>query len=86
MPKNKYRCPVCGYIAEIDKEEKTVMVFLPPGARTFPQVGHRCELPKAVDQIVLSKLEKLDEPMGDEGSEKEKDKDKGKDKDKEKQE
>lgn len=56
----KYKCPTCNVVADIDVEKKTVKVFLPPEARSFPQIGHPCELAKAVDQIDLSKLEQVE--------------------------
>lgn len=56
----KYKCPVCGCVAEINQAAKVVSIHLPPDALTFPQVGHPCELAKAVDQIDLTKLEKLE--------------------------
>lgn len=55
---SKYKCPVCSIIADIDKEKKTVTVLLPPGTLGFPT--HPCELAKAVTNINLKKLEKLD--------------------------
>lgn len=57
---DKYRCPVCGYVAEIDQAAKVVKIHLPPAALSFPRPGHACELAKAVDQIDLAKLEKLE--------------------------
>lgn len=56
----KYKCPGCNVVADIDVEKKSVHIFLPRGARIFPQVGHVCELAKAVDKIDLSKLERVE--------------------------
>lgn len=56
----KYKCPDCNVVADIDVEKKSVHIFLPRGARIFPQVGHVCELAKAVDKIDLSKLERVE--------------------------
>ena len=56
----KYKCKICGFIADIDKEAKTVHVYLPPGTQTFPVIGHACELAKAVDEIDLTKLEEVE--------------------------
>ena len=58
--KYKYRCPVCQAAADVDLEKKTVHVYLPPGTRNFPAIGHACELIKAIDEIDLSKLEKVE--------------------------
>lgn len=57
--KYKYRCPVCQAAADIDPEKKTVSVYLPRGTRNFPAIGHACELTKPIDEIDLSKLEKV---------------------------
>jgi len=56
----KYKCPTCEFIADIDKEKKTVHVYLPPGAQSFPAIGHVCELTKAVDEIDPTKLEQVE--------------------------
>ncbi len=53
----KYKCPVCFVVADIDKENKKVTVFLTSETRGFPT--HACELAKAVDKIDESKLEKV---------------------------
>lgn len=55
---SKYKCPTCGVVADIDKENKKVTVFLTSETRAFPT--HPCELAKAVDTIDFNKLEKLD--------------------------
>lgn len=55
---SKYKCPICDVVADIDKENKKVTVFLTSETRAFPT--HPCELAKAVDRIDLSKLEKVE--------------------------
>lgn len=55
---SKYKCPICSVVADIDKENKKVTVFLTSETRAFPT--HPCELAKAVDRIDLSKLEKVE--------------------------
>ena len=54
---SKYKCPTCSVVADIDKENKKVTVFLTSETLAFPT--HACELAKAVDTIDLSKLEKV---------------------------
>ena len=57
----KYRCRVCGVVADIDIQTRTVRISL-TGARgdlSFPKPGHQCELAKGIDNIDFSKLEKL---------------------------
>lgn len=56
----KYKCLLCGCVAEIDQAAKVVRVHLPSTALSFPQPGHPCELAKAVNEIDLTKLEKLE--------------------------
>lgn len=56
----KWKCPTCNVVADIDVEKKTVDLFLPRGTLSFPQIGHACELTKAVDKIDLSKLERVE--------------------------
>ena len=57
---SRYKCPVCGFTAEIDQGSKEVKIELPAEAVSFPTPGHACELAKAVDRIDLSKLEKVE--------------------------
>lgn len=56
----KYKCPTCGCVADINFEDKKMDIHLPLGMRTFSQIGHVCELSKAIEKIDVSKLEKLE--------------------------
>lgn len=55
----KYKCPTCECVVEINFEERKMNIYLPPGIQTFPVIGHPCELAKVINEIDLSKLEKL---------------------------
>lgn len=56
-----YRCPTCRVVADIDKQKRTVRIKLTGDRKnlTFPKPGHKCELAKGIDDIDLSKLEKV---------------------------
>ena len=71
----KYRCKVCGAIAEIDVDSKNITIeYTPPelpepsrtmrigmnAAFSFPSHSD-CEFTKAVDKINIDALEKVDE-------------------------
>lgn len=59
----RYRCPKCKTIAEIDFDRKIKKFTLPKGATAglvwrFP-IHRDCELNKSLDEIDVSKLERL---------------------------
>jgi len=69
----RYRCPTCGAIGEVDKENKTLTVQYeaPKIPEPNPQTGNRpvsfkypshldCEFRKTVDEIDVSKLTPVD--------------------------
>jgi len=56
----KYKCPACSVVAEINFEERKMTLLLPPGAQTFPVIGHVCGLAKSIDEINLNTLEKVE--------------------------
>lgn len=76
---NRYRCLVCGAVAEIDLENKRMIVEprppkVPPARRghvvqaafSFPSHGD-CQFNKPLDKIDLSKLEPVDHAFAYEG-------------------
>jgi hypothetical protein len=60
---DRYRCPECGVIADIDTTNLIKKITMPSSSKrgdmTFPRLGHHCELSKAISRIDFSKLEKL---------------------------
>lgn len=72
MSKIRVRCPICKAEAEIDKEKKLLVIYVPP-----PKVPERstlytppittcfpshfdCELSKPIDQINIDKLVRVE--------------------------
>lgn len=57
---SKYRCPICRVVADIDMLKRTRKIEVNAmKVPVFPRPGHVCELAKGIDEIDLSKLEKV---------------------------
>lgn len=67
----KYKCLVCGTVADIDKENKTMIREAPAIKHPKPGKDHRlyaftfpshpdCELAKPIDEIRLEALKEVD--------------------------